>query len=89
MESLVRVKHLRAKSGLSPKLVAAFLAFVAGREIFDLYTKVGVWLADLVGLGLWSAFMYLVPPRPKLLALLLATASLLLIVIVLHLFHFG
>jgi hypothetical protein len=89
MQSSLRVAHPKVQRGLSPKLLAAFVAFVAGREIFELYTKVGGWLASLVGLGIWSAVMYLTPPRPKLWALLLATASLALIVIVLHLFHLG
>jgi hypothetical protein len=89
MWSSVRVKYMDAQSGMSPKLLAAFVVFMAGSELFQSYTESSRWLASIVGLGLWSVVMYTVPPRPKLWKLLLATASLALIVLALHLLHVG
>lgn len=90
MQSSLRVAHPRAQRGLSPKLLAAFVAFVAGRELFQLYaTKCAGWVASLVGLALWCLVMYLAPPKPKLWKLLLATGSLAVLVAVLHLLHVG
>jgi hypothetical protein len=89
MQSSLRVAHSKAQRGLSPKLLAAFVAFVAGRELFQLYAKYAGWVASLVGLALWCIVMYLAPPRPKLWKLLLATGSLAVLVAVLHLLHVG
>lgn len=89
MQSSLRVAHPKVQRGLSPKLLAAFVAFVAGRELFQLYAKCSGWVASLVGLALWCIVMYLAPPRPKLWKLLLATGSLAVLVAVLHLLHVG
>jgi hypothetical protein len=80
---------MRNRIDFSPKLLAAFLAFVVGRELFHLSATSSEWIANLVGLALWSLVMYVVPPRTKLWRVLLATASLVLIVIALRLLHVG
>jgi hypothetical protein len=89
IQSSVRDKHVRVQRGFSLKLLAAFVLFVAGRELFRLYMSSSELLANLVGLGLWTIVVYVAPPRPTLWKLLLAAASLALLAMVLHLSHVG
>lgn len=88
-QSSIRGKRRDSRSGLSPKLLVSFVAFVAGRELFQLYTGSSGWIASLVGLALWTIIMYIVPPRPRPWKLLLGTASLAILVFLLRLLHFG
>jgi hypothetical protein len=85
----MRESHSGTHNGASLKLLTAFVVFVAGRELFQLYTKCSGWIASLVGVALWCLFTYLMPPRPKLWKLLLVAASIALAVTVLHLLHVG
>ena len=80
---------MESQGGLSLKLLGSFVAFVAGRELFQLYAESSGWIASLVGLALWTIVMYLVPPRPKPWKLLLGTASLAILVALLRVLHFG
>lgn len=82
-------KHMGREGGFSLKLLTAFVAFVAGRELFLLYANGSKLRANLVGLALWSLAMYIEPPRPKLWRLLVGTVTLALIVVALHLLHVG
>ena len=82
-------KRMEFQGGLSLKLLESFVAFVAGRELFQSYTESSGWVASLIGLLLWMIVMYIIPPRPKPWKLLLGTASLAILVVLLRLLHFG
>jgi hypothetical protein len=88
-QSPVRDERKESQGGLSLKLLASFVAFVAGRELFQFYTESSGWIASLVGLALWMIVMCIVPPRPRPWKLLLGTALLATLVVLLHLLHFG
>ncbi len=82
-------KQTRVQNGFSSKELTGLVVFLVGSELFQLFTESRGWIANLVGLALWSVVTYLTPPRPKLWKLLIATACLTLLVFGLHLLHIG
>lgn len=85
----VRRKLMESQGGVSAKLLTSFVIFVAGREVFQLYTNSSGWVASLIGLALWAIVMYAVPPRPKPWKLFLGTASLAILIVLLRLLRFN
>ena len=78
-----------SQGGLSLKLFESVVVFFAGAALFQFLTESSKWVASLVGLALWTLLMYAVPPRPKLWKLILGAALLAILVVSLHLLHFG
>lgn len=89
MPSVAPDSSIRERENLRLKGLTGFVAFIAGMELLRLFTYCSEWVSMLVGIGLWSVVTYLEPPRPRLWKVLLATASLVVLVLVIHLLHFG